>query len=478
MAYNGQSSEIGLFESRDIVLSSEEAAGGSAQPTTLGIATDGTSPLSTHKQHKEDIEAPLPSDDQDCHPEGGLRAWLVVVGACFGSVVTLGLMNTVGSFHSYIAEHQLRDYDEGTIGWIFSVFIFLGFFGGIQVGPIFDARGPRLLILAGSVCLGTSMLLLGSCTEYWHFLLCFGVLGGIGASLIFTPALSAVGHFFLKKRGTATGIAAAGGSLGGIVFPLSLQRLLPAVGFALASRIVGVIVIFCCAMAFILVRSRLPPKPNQKITPSLRILRDPPYLSLTLGIFFMEWALFVLITYLTSFALSTGAMTPEFSYQLIAAMNAGSCIGRWVPGYIADQLGCFNSMIAALVMCTAVTLTLWLPASILVPTTPADAAVVEALSIAYAVIFGLASGSNISLTPVCVGQLCDTNEYGRHYATSYTIVSFGTLTGIPIAGSLVQAAGGRYWAVVIWTASCYIISTSCFIWSRACCVGWKLGVKF
>lgn len=322
------------------------------------------------------------------------------------------------------------------------------------------------------------MLLLGSCTDYWHFLLCFGVLGGIGASLIFTPTLSAVGHFFLEKRGTTTGIAAAGGSLGGIVFPLSLQRLFPAVGFAWASRIIGFIVIFCCAMAFLLVRSRLSPKPNLKITPSLRILRDPPYLSLTLGIFFMEWALFVPITYLTLFALSTDAMTPEFSYQLIAVMNVGSCIGRWVPGYIADRLGCFNSMIAALVMCTAVTLTLWLSASILVPTTPADAAVVEALSIAYAVVFGLASGSNISLTPVCVGQLCDTNEYGRHYATSYTIVSFGTLTGITIAGSLIQAVGGSYWVVVIWTAGCYIISTGCFIWSRTCCVGWKLGIKF
>ncbi|EDN06398.1 predicted protein [Histoplasma mississippiense (nom. inval.)] len=40
-----------------------------------------------------------------------------------------------GTFHSYISEHQFRGYDEGTIGWIFSVFIFLGFFGGIQIGP-------------------------------------------------------------------------------------------------------------------------------------------------------------------------------------------------------------------------------------------------------------------------------------------------------------------------------------------------------
>ena len=34
-------------------------------------------------------------------------------------------------------------------------------------------------------------------------------------------------------------------------------------------------------------------------------------------------------------------------------------------------------------------------------------------------------GSNISLTPVCVGQLCDTEVFGRWYATCYTIVSIG-----------------------------------------------------
>ncbi|KAK0118480.1 hypothetical protein ONS95_012765 [Cadophora gregata] len=420
-----------------------------------------------------------PNDNiKSSYPEGGLRAWLVVVGSCFGCAVTLGMMNTVGTFHSYLQEHQLKAYDEGTIGWIFSVFIFLGFFGGVQVGPIFDARGPKVLILIGSICIVTSMLLLGSCTEFWHFMLCFGVLGGIGASLIFTPALSAVGHFFNEKRGTATGIAAAGGSLGGIIFPLALQELFPMVGFAWATRIIGFVVAFCCAMTLLLVRSRLPPKPNQKMAPSLSMFRQQSYVSVALGIFFMEWALFVPITYLTSFAISTGAMSKEFSYQIIAIMNAGSCIGRWAPGLVSDKLGRFNSMIAALALCAAMTLVLWLPASLLVAGSSSDAAVIKALSILFALIFGFASGSNVSLAPVCVGQLCDTNEYGRYYATCYTVVSFGTLTGIPIAGSLVQVAGGHYYGVVIWTTVCYLVSVGCFIWSRACCVGWKLAVKF
>lgn len=115
----------------------------------------------------------------------------------------------------------------------------------------------------------------------------FGILGGTGTSLIFTPALSAVSHFFLLKRANATGIAAAGGSLGGIIFPLSLQRLFPTVGFAWATRIIGFIFLFCCCVAITLIRSRLPPKPGQSVMPDLRIFRDRSYLLLTLGIYFM-----------------------------------------------------------------------------------------------------------------------------------------------------------------------------------------------
>lgn len=418
------------------------------------------------------------NDDEVTYPEGGLGAWSVVLGSFLGLAASLGMMNTVGIYHAYIAEHFLQDYTESTISWIFSMYVFLSFFCGLQIGPIFDAHGPRLLVLAGSILICTSNLLLGICTKYWQFFLVFGVLGGLGTSLIFTPAFAAVSHFFHEKRGNATGIAAAGGSLGGVIFPLALQRLLPSVGFAWATRIIGFIDIFCCVAACLLIRSRLPPKPGQSVLPDFRIFSQKSYLLLTIGIFLMEWALFIPITYLTTFAISTGAMSSAFSYQLVAIFNAGSCIGRWVPGFMADKLGRFNSMIAALAICSATSLTFWLPASLLTPTTPVEAAAIKALTIVYAAIFGFASGSNISLTPVCVGQLCDTSVYGRYYATCYTVVSFSTLTGIPIAGSILQASDGHYYGVVVWTIICYVFASLCFVWSRALQVGWKLGIKF
>lgn len=94
----------------------------------------------------------LPKCEQD-YPEGGMQAWLVVFGSFTGMTAGFGLMNTVGTFQAYISTHQLAHDSPSLVGWIFSIYIFLAFFCGVQIGPVFDAKGPRWLVLAGSVAL-------------------------------------------------------------------------------------------------------------------------------------------------------------------------------------------------------------------------------------------------------------------------------------------------------------------------------------
>ncbi|KAL1980462.1 hypothetical protein VTN96DRAFT_4151 [Rasamsonia emersonii] len=397
------------------------------------------------------------------YPEGGLKAWLVVFGSFMGLFGSLGLVNTVGTFQAYLSTHQLQDYSDGSVGWIFGVYAFLTFFCGVQVGPIFDAKGPRLLILPGSILVVVSMAIVGFCSQYWHFMVVLGIVNGIGTSLIFTPAVAAVGHFFYKRRGVATGMAATGGSIGGIVFPLMLDSLFPKIGFAWATRAVALVCLVLVGTSCILVRSRLPPKPASKenMLPDFRIFRDPVFTLTTAGIFFIEWGLFVPLSYISSYALAHG-ISPSFSYQLLAILNVGSFFGRWIPGYFADFVGRFNGIILTVLLCLLCTACLWLPAGSSV-----------ALLVIYALLFGFSSGSNISLTPVCVGQLCKTENYGRYYATAYTIVSFGTLTGIPIAGEILSRCNGEYWGLIAFTACNYFAGLLSFTAAKLLKVGWK-----
>ncbi|KAF2765456.1 MFS general substrate transporter [Teratosphaeria nubilosa] len=452
-------------------------------PQSLATWQRHQSPSSAYQaDHADDGSAPFsPPDTANnsekavvTYPEGGRQAWLVVLGSFSGMTAGFGYMNTIGIYQAYLATHQLANYSESAIGWIFSVYIFLAFFCGVQIGPIFDAKGPRMIVAAGTVFLLLSIFLLGICTKYWHFMLVFSVLGGVGTSLIFTPAISAIGHYFLIGRANATGIAAAGGSVGGVIFPLMLQSLFPKVGWGWATRVQGFIFIILLIVANLLIRSRLPPKPGGSVLPDFKVFRQPAFLLATVGTYFLEWGLFIPITYLASFALQSHAMSSSFSFQIIAIFNAGSSLGRWAPGYLADKFGRYNTMVATIILCMSSSLALWLPATVLANQAGTSNTTILGLTVSYAVLMGFASGSNISLTPVCVGMLCATEEYGTYFATCYTIVSFGTLTGVPIAGAIISATGGTYFGVAAFTGLCYVCAGVAFGAVRIMQVGWKV----
>lgn len=89
--------------------------------------------------------------DVESYPEGGLKAWSVVLGCWFSLVAASGLLNTLATFQTYLTTHQLSDYSESSIGWIFSLFTFVVFGVGLFTGPIFDKYGPRWIIAVGTL---------------------------------------------------------------------------------------------------------------------------------------------------------------------------------------------------------------------------------------------------------------------------------------------------------------------------------------
>lgn len=127
------------------------------EKTVVTLNGSTTSPSAV----EHDVEALSPahgSPDEVTYPEGGLQAYLVVLGSFSGMVAAFGLMNTVGTLQAYLSTHQLAHYSPSSIGWIFSLYVFLAFFCGIQIGPVFDAKGPRWLVVAGTVCLAVGVI--------------------------------------------------------------------------------------------------------------------------------------------------------------------------------------------------------------------------------------------------------------------------------------------------------------------------------
>lgn len=468
---NQQYTDDGTFNEKQTSTPLDRTSTSNSSASTL------TQPVNPHDL--ENVVSRVSTDPLgNTYPEGGKAAYLVVLGSFSGCMISLGLMNTLSTYTAYVTQHQLASLPTSTVGWIFGIYAFLSFFLGLQIGPLFDAYGPRYLVGTGTVFLLLTYILLAECSQYWHFILVFSILGGTGTSLVFTPSIAAVGHWFYVRRGTFTGLACVGGSLGGIVFPLTLQALFEKqdIGWAWSQRILALINLPLAILANLLVRSRLPakrPVEKSQIMPDPRIFRDPTFALVTLAVFFVEWGLFVPISYLTDFALRIG-VHEKFSYQLIAIFNAGSCLGRWLPGLIADRVGRFNALIFTTVICWVGTFAFWIPAEVLDQSAQSTRI---GLLIVFSVVFGFGSGSGISLIPVCVGQLCKTEEYGRYYATCYTLVSFATLTGIPLAGAVVTATEGRrYWGLIVFTGLSYAVSTGVFIAAKGVKVGFGRGI--
>lgn len=69
----------------------------------------------------------------DC-PDGGMKAWLVVLGGWCALFCTFGLINCVGVFQQYYLTHPLSEYSASEVSWITSVQIFCMVFCGIVVG--------------------------------------------------------------------------------------------------------------------------------------------------------------------------------------------------------------------------------------------------------------------------------------------------------------------------------------------------------
>ncbi|CAH0058908.1 unnamed protein product [Clonostachys solani] len=435
-----------------------------------------TNEITSDSTESPELSASTNSDEPD-YPEGGLQGWLVVFGSFCAMGAVFGLINTSAVFESYFKEHQLKEYSHSQVGWIFSLYLFLVFFIGIQAGPIFDHYGPRLLVAVGSVLIVASLMLLSISKEYYQIILTYSVLGGTGGALLNCPAYGAIAHFFNVKRGLATGIATTAGGIGGIVFPLLLQFLLGenGVGFAWSCRILGLILLVLCAAANLFVRSRLTASVNNgekksrghSVWPDLTILRSRGFASSAVGIFFMEWGLFVPITYIISYAKSHGSSDAESSV-LLASLNAGSVLGRFLPGLLADKLGRFNVIVATIALCAATILGFWLPAGDSKP-----------LLVAFCVVFGFASGSNLGLIPVCIGQFCDSRDYGRYVTTANMIASFGTLTSVPIGGALLGFEGRAGWVgLILFSAAAYVVALACYVTARVSATGWKLRKKF
>ena len=96
---------------------------------------------------------------------------------------------------------------------------------GFISGPIYDRGYLRILLIIGTFGVVFGHMMLSLCHEYWQVLLAQGFTVGIGAGCLFVPSVAILPTYFSTRLGLAVGVAAAGSSFGGVIYPIVLFRL-------------------------------------------------------------------------------------------------------------------------------------------------------------------------------------------------------------------------------------------------------------
>ncbi|KAJ5591467.1 MFS general substrate transporter [Penicillium hispanicum] len=408
--------------------------------------------LSTITTH---VLEPIPSDRS---PDGGTRSWMVIAGSFFLLMSSYGMMNSTGVLQEYFASHQLAHYSASAIGWIPGMFLLFGLGLSAQIGSMFDRYGPTGILIGGTACYVTGLLLLAECRLYWHFMLTFGVLTGTGAALLSTVAMAAVPHWFDRRVGLAMGTAMAGAGLGGVTFPLVLRASFTRLGYKWAIRLLALIVGVLCALGTALVRSRLP-KGRSKSTINVHAFKDTRFTWLTLGTFSLELEVFAGLGLYPTYVVMQG-FSSSTSVILLAILNVFSTLGRLVAGGIADKYGRLNTQGVLVALGAIAIFIIWLPFGHTLP----------GLYL-FSCIFGMASGSFLSLAPACIGQISKASEVGGRFGICYSIVSIATLICIPIGGEMLEKVGKQ--AMVAYLGSVLIVALGMFTMARWACLSYR-----
>lgn len=141
--------------------------------------------------------------------------------------------------------------------------------------------------------------------------------------MVFYPAMSTVGTWFHRNRALAFGVMAAGSSLGGVIFPIMVDKLVDEVGFAWAMRISAFLILGLLIYANLTIKSRIPPNPRPwSIREFIDPLKEIPFLLVVSASFLFFFGMFLPFTYIILEAEHEG-MSHDLAAYLISILNAG-----------------------------------------------------------------------------------------------------------------------------------------------------------
>jgi MFS family permease len=341
-------------------------------------------------------------------------------------------------------------------GWSYTQISFAASLRGMEMGilaPIMgllvDRFGPRRILFAGSISTGLGLILLSYATTLGTFYGAF-VLVAIGMSTSsVTVIFTAVANWFRKRVATATGIAASGAALAGLLVPL-VTVLVDNFGWRWAMLSLGLGMWVIPLPLSLLFRHKPEqygylPDGNavntlidnsnfaaQRVKEDIRIkqvLTSRPFWHLTLAFTFLLSSNSSVITHVMPYLSSVG-MARSTSSLVASAIPLASIFGRLGAGWFGDRFG--NKRVT--ILCSISTALGLLSFNFV-------AMGRIGLLILFLMLFGMGMGSNITMRAALVREYFGSSRFGTVFGIMTGVVMLGMIAGPPMVGWIYDKQG-------------------------------------
>lgn len=250
----------------------------------------------------------------------------------------------------------------------------------------------------------------------------------MGAGQIFIVAVAILPGWFEGRRAIATGIAACGAAIGGVIYPIVFHRLQPVIGFPWAVRVMAFIMFATTLVSLAVVKMRTKPPPRPKIV-DFTGFRELLFTLFAIICFVGSMGLYVPFFYISTYAAEVEGLNHELAFYMLPILASGGILGRIIPAVLADRVG----TLPVLAFTTSVAAALaffW----ILVRSSTGGIVV-------WSLFYGIFSGPFVSLqTPTIAAITPDMRIVGGRLGMSTFCLALGVLIGNPVAGAI-QAHG-------------------------------------
>ncbi len=376
------------------------------------------------------------------------RGWVIVGGAFLVLFFAYGAQYSFGVFFSALLEEF--GWSRASLAGAFSLYAALYCVFGFPAGRLTDLWGPRVVIAAGGLLLGTALASMSLVTELWQPYLLYGGVAALGMGTAYVPCNTTVVKWFVQRRGLAVGLASSGGSAGTFALPPLAQLLVTAVGWRTAYVVFGAAIFVVLTLVACVMR-RDPesvglhpdgaPAPAaagaaERGWPLARAWRTRAFWMLGAA-FSATWIpVFVPLVHIVPFARDLGysALTGAW---VVSTLGIGAVAGRLVMGGVSDRLGRRATLAIGMAL-QAVGFLGFLAA-----------ARGPLVLFADTFVFGYSYGTVSTLFPAIVGDFFGRGQTGAIVGFLFALAGAMAGWGPLIAGALHDATGsyGIMWVV-------------------------------